>query len=533
MSQSDLERERDFYRQQCDALGARILAMQMDLTQAQRDARQALTTVQLIREGYQLLAVPNTPLKEISRRFLRIILSKMGVDRAAFLRYLPQRGAFLCDDLLGFPDSDWPAFTPPSTPGAFHYLNSHSDTDPLLDCLREAAGTPYLLWSFDQQAEYALLLGNRFEDQHLRRPFEERDREIVSGMLSVYLEVVHRKQVEEALRASEERYYLLFELAPDAYYLTDLEGMILDCNRAAEEQIGARREEIVGRHFLSMSPLPLAQVPGALSMLEQSDLGKGAGPTELTLNRKDGSQVEIEISTFPVRIQAQNLVLGIAHDITERVRSEAEIKAALGEKEVLLKEIHHRVKNNLQVISSLLSLQSSYTLGEAAQGFFQESRDRVRAMALVHEHLYQSSDLARINFNDYVRALLAQMSYSYDLPDRQIEVEIDVDEVALPIDTAIPCGLIINELMTNALKHAFPNGRAGRVYIALRPHAADSFELVVRDDGVGLPPDFDIAQSKSLGLQLVSTLTTQLKGTVTVNTGDETEFQIVFPRPVG
>ena len=120
MSPSDLERERDFYRQQCDALGARILAMQMDLTQAQRDARQALTTVQLIREGYQLLAVPNTPLKEISRRFLRIILSKMGVDRAAFLRYLPQRGAFLCDDLLGFPDSDWPAFTPPSTPGAFH-----------------------------------------------------------------------------------------------------------------------------------------------------------------------------------------------------------------------------------------------------------------------------------------------------------------------------------------------------------------------------------------------------------------------------
>jgi PAS domain S-box-containing protein len=533
LSPSDLERERDFYRQQCDALGARILAMQMDLTQAQRDAQQALTTVQLIREGYHLLAAPNTPLKEISRRFLRIILSKMGVDRAAFLRYLPERGAFLCDDLLGFPDSEWPAFTPPSTPGAFHYLNSHSTTDPLLDCLREAAGTPYLLWAFDQQARYALLLGNRFEDQHLQRPFEERDQAVVSGMLSVYLEVAQRKQVEEALRASEERYYLLFELAPDAYYLTDLEGMILDCNRAAEKQIGAPRDEIVGRHFLSMSPLPPAQLPGALSLFEQSEMGKGAGPTELTLNRKDGGQVEIEISTFPVKIQAQNLVLGIAHDITERVRAEAEIKAALGEKEVLLKEIHHRVKNNLQVISSLLSLQSNHTLDEPTQALFQDSRDRVRAMALVHEHLYQSNDLARINFSDYVQTLLTRMVHSYNLPDRQIEVQTDVDEVALPIDTAIQCGLIINELMTNALKHAFPNGRAGCVCIALRPHTADSFALVVRDDGVGLPPDFDLTQTKSLGLQLVSTLTTQLKGTIAVENGGQTVFQIVFPRPVG
>ncbi len=217
-------------------------------------------------------------------------------------------------------------------------------------------------------------------------------------------------------------------------------------------------------------------------------------------------------------------------EITERVRAEERIKASLREKEVLLKEIHHRVKNNLQVISSLLYLQAKNIQGKEPPAMFQDSQSRVRAMALVHERLYQSQDLARVNFAEYVRSLANYLFRSYGVNTNVIRLKINVEDVFLGVDTAIPCGLIINELVSNSLKHAFPDGREGEIRIELRSDDGWCI-LVVSDDGVGFPRDVDFRNKQSLGLQLVDTLVNQLEGIIELDGSSGTAFEITLTEP--
>ncbi len=211
-----------------------------------------------------------------------------------------------------------------------------------------------------------------------------------------------------------------------------------------------------------------------------------------------------------------------------RREAEEQITASLREKEVLLKEIHHRVKNNLQIISSLLNLQSGYTEDPETLEMYRESQSRIHSMALIHEKLYQSGDLARVDFPEYVRNLVGYLFRSYSAGAGQVAMDVDVAPVFLSLDVSIPCGLIISELVTNALKYAFPQGKGGKLFVGLHSESGDRYSLIVRDDGIGFPNEVDFQNTDSLGLQLVMTLTEQLDGDISLQKGDGTEFRISF-----
>lgn len=250
---------------------------------------------------------------------------------------------------------------------------------------------------------------------------------------------------------------------------------------------------------------------------------------EYRILRPDGSTriVSSRSEVIPEKNEQPLRIIGIEQDITERKASEDKIKASLKEKELLLQEIHHRVKNNLQVISSLLRLQSRHINDPEALEIFKESQKRVSSIALVHEKLYQSKDMASINFADYIETL-ARDIFNFSMNSMQnIKLNLDLDEYYLNIETAIPCGLIINELLTNSLKHAFPSGNNGEIYLGLH---GDNGKIVitVKDDGVGLPPQIDIKKPDTFGLQLVYFLKKQIKGDIILDEGDGTSFKIIF-----
>ena len=222
--------------------------------------------------------------------------------------------------------------------------------------------------------------------------------------------------------------------------------------------------------------------------------------------------------------------IAIFTDVTDRKKAEEQIKASQAEKEVMLKEIHHRVKNNLQIISSLVSMQADNLADERTREEFDDVCDRVRSMALIHEKLYQTDDLARLNFADYAASLLHSLWNSHDVLAEKEKLNLAFLPVTLSIETAVPCGLILNELANNALKHAFPNSIDCEVTVGLEHDTtADIVCLWVRDNGVGLSPDPDWRQSNSLGLRLVQILTGQLRGTVDTVPGPGTEFRVTFP----
>ena len=235
-----------------------------------------------------------------------------------------------------------------------------------------------------------------------------------------------------------------------------------------------------------------------------------------------------------IAIQNAQLYRQVQEELVQRRQAEAQLTASLREKEVLLKEVHHRVKNNLQIVSSLLELQSDALDDAALLAQFRDSQDRIRSMALVHETLYQSQELARLDLAHYIHTLSAQLVQSYNIDPQRITVRIQVHTVVLDMDQAIPCGLILNELLSNAFKYAFPHNCSGEVYVALHADTAQQVALVVRDDGIGFPDEIDFRHTESLGLQLVVMLTEQLQGTITLERADGTTFTLTFPvRNVG
>jgi len=226
--------------------------------------------------------------------------------------------------------------------------------------------------------------------------------------------------------------------------------------------------------------------------------------------------------------QVEQRTVELQREITERKRMERSIRASLKEKEVLLKEVHHRVKNNMQVIVSMLNLQSRYVDDEQAIEAFRKSQNRIRTMALVHEKLYQTKDLARINFAEYTRDLTNYLLSAYGAAAGAITLKINTEDVSLSIDTALPCGMILNELITNSIKHAFPGGRGGEIFIELRSDN-NNLILTVGDNGAGIPEGLDLPNAESLGLQLIDSFVEQLEGSVELNRKDGTEFRITFP----
>jgi two-component sensor histidine kinase len=254
--------------------------------------------------------------------------------------------------------------------------------------------------------------------------------------------------------------------------------------------------------------------------------GERAVGSETMRRRKDGSLFEASVTTSPILDLAGRLI-GIA----TIVRDVTELKDSLKLKEVLLREIHHRVKNNLQVIASLLRLQASTVAGDEARRGFEESQNRIRSMALVHQLLYQSKDLASIDFEEYLRDLVEWLARSYGVHAGRIDFAVTAPGIRLDIDTSVPCGLIVNELVSNSLKHAFPDGRHGLVAVSLHRDGDGPYVLMVKDDGIGIAEHLQLETVRTLGLRIVCMLTAQLHGTVAVFRDHGTTFRITFPPP--
>lgn len=220
-------------------------------------------------------------------------------------------------------------------------------------------------------------------------------------------------------------------------------------------------------------------------------------------------------------------ILELNSDITHQKMVENDIKASLEQKKLLLQEIHHRVKNNLQIISSLLNLQESYVEDDEALNVLQESQNRVLSMAMIHEMLYDSKDLSTVNFSSYIQNLVYDLFNSYGINTSNLKLHLKVDEIHLNIETAVPCGLIISELVSNCLKYAFPE-KYGNLNIDFHPRDLDEFELIIEDDGIGLPEDMNYKNTDSLGLKLVNSLVKQLDGSIELDKSHGTKFKIRF-----
>jgi PAS domain S-box-containing protein len=247
------------------------------------------------------------------------------------------------------------------------------------------------------------------------------------------------------------------------------------------------------------------------------------------IKRKDGNYIWLEDHMFYVKKpDGKSYVLGVMIDITEQKNIEEKMASSLMEKELLLKEIHHRVKNNLQVVSSLLKLHAGSVNDNKSHDILLDSRNRVRSMALVHQKLYQSKDFSQIDFTEYISQLTENLFDAYQHKNINIDLSIKTDEAKLSIDIAIPCGLIINELVTNSLKYAFPNGKPGKVEIELTNIRNNHYELMIKDNGVGFPSGVDFKNSTSLGLQLVNTLVGQIDGEIEMENHEGTAYKIKF-----
>jgi len=215
-------------------------------------------------------------------------------------------------------------------------------------------------------------------------------------------------------------------------------------------------------------------------------------------------------------------------DLAERKQAEEQLRRSLNEKEILLKELHHRVKNNMQVVSSLISMQSQKIDDPKYFAYFMETQNRIHAMALIHEMLYNSKDMSKIDFSSYLGDFTQYLLSIYNTNQQQIQMHINVKDVYFGIDTAVPCGMIINELVSNALKHAFPGGREGSVTIDFAANADGKHVLTVSDDGVGIPKGFNIDTSDSLGMLIVYSLTKQLEGSIAIDGSRGMVVRIIF-----
>lgn len=344
--------------------------------------------------------------------------------------------------------------------------------------------------------------------------------------------VAERAHSEQVAQESGERLRLVVEAAPNAMVMVDQVGRIVLVNSQAEELFRYPREELMGQSVDLLVPGPMrAKHPDYRSSFFSKPAARpmGAG-RDLCGLRKDGGTVAVEIGLNPLTTNEGTFVLASIIDISERKRAEEQIRASLKEKEILLKEIHHRVKNNLQIISSMLNLQAKSIKDSRASEMFRESQNRVRSIALIHEKLYESKNLSDLDFTDHIRSLVSYLFRSYGAHPDRIVPRVRVKDGYLGMDTVIPCGLIINELVSNSLKYAFPEGK-GEISIELLRDNDDRFTLVVSDDGVGFPKDLDFRNTETLGLQLVNTLTDQLKGSIELRSRAGTKFAITFAAP--
>ncbi len=338
-----------------------------------------------------------------------------------------------------------------------------------------------------------------------------------------------RSKMEEALKQSEAQYRNLIEQSNDAIYLL-YDNKFEIINRRFTEMFGYTEEETNAPDFDFKQLLAPESISIINERIRRAKKGQKLKPVyEFTAIDKEGNRLICETSVTYVDYKGGKATQGILRDITGRKKAEEQIKVSLKEKELLLRELYHRTKNNMQVISAMLTLQSSYINEKSTLSMFKEMQNRIQSMALVHQKLYQSQNLSSINIKEYINDLAALSMQSYKTSTDEISLILDIDNIFLSIDTAIPCGLILNELISNSLKYAFPDKEKGEIRIRFHKTKRGNIELELSDNGVGFPENFDLRHSKSLGLQSVFAIVEhQLQGKIKYEIKNGTVCRIKF-----
>lgn len=350
------------------------------------------------------------------------------------------------------------------------------------------------------------------------------------AVLGIAYDITEHKKTQQALIESELKYRTLVENMSEVILYVDNNDRILFANDNVTEMFGYDKTELTG-HFAGEL---LVDEDYREAMSDRIKLRRHGFTDrfEIKMRKKSGESLWVEISSAPLRDNSGNLIgsIGIYSDISERKTYENTIESSLQQKDLLLKEIHHRVKNNLQIISSLIKLQSSHVKDKEIHSLFAESQNRIKTMALIHEKLYRSKDISVIEFYDYIKNLVDSLYASYGISPDRVKAKIEFRSIYLDIDTAIPCGLIINELVSNCLKYAFPNLMKGNIFIDLTEQNDIEYKMIIKDNGAGIPENIDFNNSASLGLKLVKILSEQLGGNVELIRENGTEFRILFKK---
>lgn len=334
---------------------------------------------------------------------------------------------------------------------------------------------------------------------------------------------------------AESGFQSFLETVPDAMVVVDESGLITLVNSQTLKLFGYGAGELIGQLIEVLLPQRFRDqhVTQRTKYVEAPKVRAMGVGLELLGLRKNGTEFPIEISLSPVRTENGLLIASAIRDTTTRREIENRLRASVREKEVLLKEVHHRVKNNLQVISSLLNFQADLITDSATRSMFQDTRARIKSIALIHERLYQSEDLIHIDFAEYIRGLMDDLFDSFGTHRDRIRLAVDIDGASLDVDTLVNCGLIVSELATNSLKYAFPNDAMGVLAISLKSGDADNLTLTVQDDGIGLSPEAATQKKNSLGLKLVRGLAKELGGSLQIDSGKGTRSIITFTQAKG
>jgi len=384
----------------------------------------------------------------------------------------------------------------------------------------------FMISSLDQS-------GDHFETRHRRKDGSEYDVEISSNgtlvngnkmIFCVCRDITTRKAAEKKIRESEERFSRIFHSNPVGIAITKVEtGEYIDVNDSLIKMLGYSREELIGKNSVEIGVFDRETREKLIEVMKETGKVNNA---EINYKRRDGKMVNLVYSLEPIKLNSSEYLLSIVLDISEKKKSELQLMKSLDEKSVLLKELQHRVKNNLSVISSLLHLELENLKEEQSRNIFQNSISRINSLAAIYEQLYSSESLTEVNLSSYLSSLIVSLSKTYNLNEKiTIKSEIKKD-AKIDLKRSVTIGLIYNELISNSLKYSYPEGN-GTIYAGFEFENGIA-KLFVKDHGLGLPPDFDVKNSKSLGLRLVQMLTEQLEGELKIKSNKGTSVEISF-----
>jgi PAS domain S-box-containing protein len=404
---------------------------------------------------------------------------------------------------------------------ADHSLPHFDGVSALKIAKKESPTTPFIFVSGKIGEDFAVEMLKEGATDYVLKSNLPKLGHAVQRALQEFNEKVELHKAEEALLESENKYRTLFEKNKNPIIVFDENGNFQDSNEAALQFIEITREKLLTKNLSDF-----ILYDNDIETIENKDFWLKGDILEVKFNINRKCKI-LELTITPVYLKDKTVVFGVGNDITERKKAENEILRSLKEKELLLREIHHRVKNNLQIISTLLTLQSSQSKKINIDDLYRESQNRIQSIALIHENLYHSEDLAHINFEAYVKGLMTDLFDSYGVDSRKIKLNLQIDEVTMGIETAIPCGLIINELVSNSLKHGFSGLKTGQINVILHKINDGEYSLIESDTGTPFPMDINLLSNDTLGLELIKNLVKQLDAELTFNQ-DKKEFKIIF-----